>query len=282
MVMDMPSDEALGGRSERAPRPADLSDTARRLRLAFLRWRIPIVKAFEWKQLWPQVPDVEHKWVRPSEDLLPTHPELLLVQPGSAIVDVAGGLGRVARRLAPAVGRDGIIISIEMHRIRTERARRFACEQNLTNLQFRPGLAERLPLPDSSVDAAVNEWTGPIWVLGLGTAMVNEMARVVRPGGRIAVTHRLVQLRLGALDQPWVQYKDIYNWVRSAFVHPQLTIVAERVWGQTVPPVAGENLTHWMEQYLPRLLTPSGTFGPEQADPVADVYLTVIAERVRS
>jgi lysyl-tRNA synthetase class 2 len=97
------------------------------------------------------------------------------------------------------------------------------------NLQFRPGLAQRLPLPDGSVDAAVSEWTGEIWRLGIGPAMVSEMARVVRPGGRIAVTHRLVQLRLGALDQPWVQYPDIYRWVRDAFLLPELTIVAENV-----------------------------------------------------
>ena len=228
-------------------------------------------------------PDVEDKWVRPSDDLLPNHPELLGLGPAGSILDVCGGLGRVARRLAPAVGPDGIVISIEMHRIRTERARRFAYEQDLMTLQFRPGLAERLPLPDRSVDAAVNEWTGPIWVLGLGPAMVSEMARVVRPGGRIAVTHRLVQLRLGALDQPWVQYKEIYRWVRAAFEHPDLTIVSERVWGQTVPPVAGENVSRWMEQYIPRLVIHDrGTFGPEDPDPgatIADVFLTIVAER---
>jgi hypothetical protein len=71
--------------------PADASDVARRLRLTYLRWRIPVVKAFEWKQLWPQYPDVEHCWVRPSDDLIPNHPELLhLGSPGS-IVDVCGG-----------------------------------------------------------------------------------------------------------------------------------------------------------------------------------------------
>jgi len=286
VVMDMPSDEVLQGLTERTPPPAELPDVARRLRRAYLRWRIPIVRATEWPQWWPQIPDVEHKWVRPEDDLLPNHPELLLLRPGSALVDVAGGLGRVARRLAPAVGRDGVIISIEFRRSLTERARRFACERNLTNLQFRPGLAERLPLPDSSVDAAVNEWTGPIWVLGLGPAMVNEMTRVVRPGGRIAITHRLVQLTLDALDQPWVQYKDIYKWVRDAFQHPQLTIVAERVWGQTVPSVVGENAVYWREQYMPRLVTPDfGTFGGDAPDPgvtVVDVFLTLVAERVRS
>jgi SAM-dependent methyltransferase len=291
MVMDMPSDEVLLGNAARAPLAVDRSEVTRRLRLAYLRWRLPIVKSFEGEFVWPQVPEVEDKWIRPSDDLLPNHPELLGLGPGSSIVDVCGGLGRVARRLAPAIGPDGVIVSIELRRVMTERARRFACERNLTNLQFRPGLAQRLPLPDSSVDAAVNEWTGVIWVLGLGPAMVNEMARVVRPGGRIAVTHRLVQLRLSTLDQPWVQYKDIYRQVRDAFQHPELTIVAERVWGQTVPSVAGENRRDWLEQYLPRLVTSTGGTlrhedgnqeGNGDVDPsatIADVFLTLVAER---
>jgi ubiquinone/menaquinone biosynthesis C-methylase UbiE len=280
-VMDMPSDEVLLGNSER-PTPAG-SPPARRLRLAYVRWRVPLLKSFEAPFVWPQVPDVEDKWIRPTDDLLPNHPELLQLRLGSTIVDVCGGLGRVARRLAPAVGPDGIIISIELRRLMTERARRFAYEQNAMALQFRPGLAQRLPLPDGSVDAAVNEWTGVIWNLGLGPAMVNEMTRVVRPGGRIAVTHRLVQLRLGALDQPWVQYKDIYGWVRDAFRHPELTIVAERVWGQTVPSVVGENARDWTERYLPRLVTHHGEKvddgDADPRSPIADVFLTLIAER---
>jgi hypothetical protein len=111
--------------------------------------------------------------------------------------------------------------------------------------------------------------------------MVSEMVRVVRPGGRIAVTHRLVQLRLEALDQPWVQYKDIYRWVRDAFRHPELTIVAERVWGQTVPSVAGENARDWTERYMPRLLTHHGEKidGADPGSTVADVFLTLVAER---
>jgi SAM-dependent methyltransferase len=281
VVMDMPSDEVLLGNAEPAPMPANRSERARRLRLAYVRWRVPILKSFEAPFVWPQIPEVEDKWIRPSDDLLPNHPELLRLGPGSTIVDVCGGLGRVARRLAPAIGRDGVIVSIELRRIMTERARRFACELNAMNLQFRPGLAQRLPLPDRSVDAAVNEWTGVIWNLGLGPAMVSEMVRVVRPGGRIAVTHRLVQLRLEALDQPWVQYKDIYRWVRDAFRHPELTIVAERVWGQTVPSVAGENARDWTERYMPRLLTHHGEKidGADPGSTVADVFLTLVAER---
>jgi ubiquinone/menaquinone biosynthesis C-methylase UbiE len=194
---------------------------------------------------------------------------------------VCGGLGRVARRLSPAVGEDGAVISIEMFRCISDRARRFACERGFTNLHFRPGLAQRIPLPDATADAAVNEWTGAIWELGMGPALIGEMARVVRPGGRIAATHRLVQLRLSSLDQPWVQYEKIYSWMREAFGHPELDIVSERVWGQIVPSMVGENATLWRKQYMPRLINPFDlTYAyDDNPDTCADVYLTIIAQR---
>lgn len=285
VVINMPGDEVLLGNTDSGWLSEETSETARPFRLAYLRWRIPLIKSLEGDCPWSQIPDAEDKWVRSAEDLLPNHPELLLLKQGSSIVDVCGGMGRVARRLAPAVGPDGIIISIELRRFLTERARRFAYEGNFTNLQFRPGRAERLPLPDNTVDAAVNEWTGAIWELGLGSTMVAEMARVVRPGGRIAVTHRLVQLRLDALNKPWVQYEQIYKWVRDAFRHPELTIVAELVWGQTVPSKGGENASLWVEQYMPRLINANDWIfpheGPDQESSLADVYLTMVAERRR-
>jgi ubiquinone/menaquinone biosynthesis C-methylase UbiE len=257
VLTGMPGDEVLLGNTDRGWLTEETSNAGRRFRLAYLRWRIPLIKGSEGDCPWSQIPELEDRWIRSGEDLLPNHPELLLLAPGSSIVDVCGGMGRVARRLSAAVGPDGMVISIEMRRVLSERARRFAQEGNFTNLQFRPGLAQRLPLPDRTVDAAVNEWTGAIWELGLGPAMVNEMVRVVRPGGRIAVTHRLVQLQLDTLDAPWVQYRQIYQWVRNAFRHPQLTVIAERVWGQTVPSMVGQNASLWTEQFMPRLVNPN-------------------------
>ncbi len=281
VIVNLPSDEVLLGNTLSTSRPNELSDFANSYRTSFLRWRLPLLKSCENDNSWSQIPEVEDKLVRAEEDLLPNHPELLLLRPGSFVVDVCGGLGRVARRLSPVVGQDGLIISIEMFRCLSDRARRFACERSITNLHFRPGLAQRLPLPDGTADAAVNEWTGGIWELGLGPTMVREMARVVRPGGRVAVTHRLVQLHLASLGQPWVQYQEIYSWMREAFVHPELTIVVERVWGQIVPSLVGENATLWRKQYMPRLVNPYDVTYQYDESPGkhADVYFTIIAQR---
>lgn len=278
---NLPSDEVLLGQA--APQPVARSELDASLRLAYLRWRLPLLKAYEGDNTFSQTPDAEEKLVRLKEDLLPNHPELLKLQPGSVIVDVCGGNGRVARRLSPLVGRDGLVVSIEMLRCVSDRARRFACELGFTNIQFRSGLAQRLPLPDGAADAAVNEWTGAIWQLGLGTEMLGEMARVVRVGGRIAVTHRLVRLPLTRLDQPWVQFGDIYGQMQAAFARPGLKTVCERVWGQTVSSLTGEKATAWRKHYMPRVINPFDVTYTQDSEPGphADVCLTIIAERVQ-
>jgi ubiquinone/menaquinone biosynthesis C-methylase UbiE len=281
LIVNLPSDEVLLGNTASSSPSSHLSDFADNFRASYLRWRLPLLKSCENDNTWSQLPEVEDKLVRAGEDLLPNHPELLLLRPGSVVVDVCGGLGRVARRLSPAVGDEGLVISIEMFRCLSDRARRFACERGIMNLHFRPGLAQRIPLPDATADAAVNEWTGGIWELGIGPTMIGEMARVVRPGGRIAVTHRLVQLHLASLGQPWVQYEKIYAWMRESFARQDLTIIAERVWGQIVPSLVGENATHWRKQYMPRLINPHDiTYRYDDSpDTRADVYLTIIAQR---
>lgn len=281
-IANLPSDEVLLGNATSLP-PDGLSDVARRFRLAYLRWRLPLLMSAEGDNTFSQTPEAEEKLVCLREDLLPNHPELLQLVAGSVIVDVCGGNGRVARRLSPLVGRDGLVISVEMLRCVTDRARRFASERGFTNLQFRNGLAQRIPLPNGVVDAAVNEWTGAIWQLGLGPAMVAEMARVVRPGGRIAVTHRLVRLPLARLRQPWVQFDNIYALMLAAFDRPELTILAERIWGHTVSTLVGERASAWRKHYMPRVVNPFDVTYTEDKDPGphADVCLTIIAERVR-
>jgi SAM-dependent methyltransferase len=282
-VVDLPSDEVVLGNTSAPTRVAEAEqpDLVDRFRAAYLRHRIASLQQCELDNTFSQTPEAEEKLVPAHEDLLPNHPDLLLLRPGSVLIDVCGGLGRVARRLAPAVGDEGLVISIEMLRCVSDRGRAFAGERNLANLHFRPGLAQRIPLPDGTVDAAVNEWTAGIWELGLGPAMVSEMARVVRPGGRIAVNHRLVRIPLTRLGQSWAQYEEIYGWMCDAFAHPDLDIVTKRVWGQIAPSMVGENATHWRKQFLPRIVNPFDITYQSDEHPGAhaDVFLTMIAQR---
>lgn len=252
-----------------------------RLRLAYVRWRVPILKLIEGENTWSQTTEAEAKVVIPQTDLLPNNPDLLGLFPGAVLVDVCGGLGRVARRMAPALGADGLVISIEMLPCLSDRARQVAALQGISNVSFRTGLAQRLPLADGVADAAVNEWTAGIWELGLGPEMLREMARVVRRNGRVAVTHRLVRMPLAKLDQPWVQFPQIYDLMHKAFDGAALSILEERVWGQVSPSLVGEYAADWRKQYVPRLVSPYDLFYncEEESGKHADVYLTIVAER---
>ena len=280
-IVNLPSDEVLLGNAQPPASPVPPSALFERFRLAYLRWRLPVLKGCENDNSWSQVPEVEDRLIRVKGDYLPEHPEVLGLKPGDVLVDVCGGLGRVARRMSAAVGSGGMVISIEMFRCISELARRFASERGFRNLHFRQGIAQRLPLPDAVADAAVNEWTGAIWELGLGPAMIGEMARVVRPGGRIATTHRLVRLDLGRLAEPWVQYAEIYNWIRQSFERHDLSIITEHIWGQVAPSMIGERATQWRKQYMPRLINPHDFIytHDENNNPCADVYLTIVAQK---
>ncbi|HET7505836.1 MAG TPA: methyltransferase domain-containing protein [Kofleriaceae bacterium] len=281
--LDLASDEEILGNTR--PRTATLREhcdpgaplaQARRLHLERLT---RMLRRVEHRTMWAQVPEAEALWIKPGEDLIPNNPSLLGLAPGAQVVDVCGGMGRVARRLAPHVGREGSIVSIEMEGHVVERARRFAAMAGFGWIQFRKGLAQRIPLPDACADAVINEWTGAIWQLGLGPAMLGEMARIVRPGGRVAVTHRIVLVPLEDPTRPSSSIPGIYRLVKQAFAATNLVLVEERVWGQTLPQCRGAPLRWMIEQYLPRLVDSlEGTF--EEEDPErADIYLTLIARR---
>lgn len=257
---------------------ADRSGIAR-LRHAHLRAVTKKLRKRENRVLWAQIPEAEDLWVKSREDLLPNNPDLLGVGAGATIVDFCGGMGRVARRLEPIVGSTGTVISMEREDLIVERARHFAARAGRGNIQFRKGLAQRVALPDAFADATVNEWTGAIWQLGLGPAMLSEMARIVKPGGRVAVTHRLVILRLDELLRPTSAIANIYRQVMDAFAAADLEIVEERVWGQKLPQFYGAPLKWLVEEYLPRIYDlldgPYDTKAPDRAD----TYLTVIGRR---
>jgi arsenite methyltransferase len=65
-------------------------------------------------------------------------------------------------------------------------ARRNAAEANATNVEFRKGTIEALPLDDASVDVVISNCV--INLASDKTAVFREIARVLRPGGRMGVS----------------------------------------------------------------------------------------------
>jgi demethylmenaquinone methyltransferase/2-methoxy-6-polyprenyl-1,4-benzoquinol methylase len=116
---------------------------------------------------------LHHRWRRRAADL--AH-----VAPGDRVLDVATGTGDLAIELDRRVGPGGQVVGIDFSEQMLERARAKA-----PGVSFESGDALALPYPDASFDAATVGFGARNFAdLDRGLA---EMARVVRPGGRVVI-----------------------------------------------------------------------------------------------
>lgn len=106
----------------------------------------------------------------------------LAPQAGERVLDVATGTGWTARRVAT---RGAQVVGVDIAADLLDAARGFARAAGL-DIEFRLADAERLPFSDGEFDAAIS--TCGVMFVGKPEAAAAELARVVRPGGRLALT----------------------------------------------------------------------------------------------
>ena len=105
---------------------------------------------------------------------------------GETVLDLGSGGGIDVLLSARRVGPTGRAIGIDMTDEMLALARRNAAEAGASNVEFRKGTIERLPVDDASVDVVISNC-----VINLASdkrAVFTEIARVLRPGGRVGVT----------------------------------------------------------------------------------------------
>ena len=105
---------------------------------------------------------------------------------GETVLDLGSGGGIDVLLSARRVGPTGRAIGVDMTDEMLELARRNAAEANATNVEFRKGTIEALPLDDASVDVVISNC-----VINLASdkaRVFREIARVLRPGGRMGVS----------------------------------------------------------------------------------------------
>jgi arsenite methyltransferase len=105
---------------------------------------------------------------------------------GETVLDLGSGAGADVLIAARRVGPTGRAIGLDMTDEMLELARRNAATAGASNVEFLRGYIEELPLPDNSVDVVISNC-----VINLSAdkhQVIREAARVLRPGGRFAVS----------------------------------------------------------------------------------------------
>jgi arsenite methyltransferase len=105
---------------------------------------------------------------------------------GETVLDLGSGGGGDVLLSARRVGPGGHVYGLDMTDEMLDLARRNAADAGTTNVEFRKGTIEEIPLPDSSVDVVISNC-----VINLSAdkpAVFAQMHRVLRPGGRLGMT----------------------------------------------------------------------------------------------
>lgn len=120
----------------------------------------------------------------------------LALKPGETVLDLGSGPGLDALLAARQVGPEGRVIGVDMTPAMLERARANAAKIGVSHVEFREGRLEALPVESGTIDAVTSNCV--INLVPDKRAVFAEIARVLRPGGRVVISDILLNGRLPA------------------------------------------------------------------------------------
>jgi ubiquinone/menaquinone biosynthesis C-methylase UbiE len=135
-----------------------------------------------WNEAAPAYPSLAERFVPFRAELV----RQLGPAAGESILDLGTGHGEPAMTIAGAVGATGRVVGVDLSEGMVDLAGRTARERHLSNMEFRVMDCSALDFPDASFDGVVSSFGFQIFTDPAKAA--REARRVLRPGGRIAVS----------------------------------------------------------------------------------------------
>jgi SAM-dependent methyltransferase len=124
---------------------------------------------------------------------------------GQTVVDIGAGSGMDTFLAAKAVGSTGAVIAVDMTPAMLERGRENIALTGMSQIEYRQGLAEALPVPDATADLVISN--GVINLSPEKDRVFAEAFRVLKSGGRLQIADIVVHK-----DIPPAGREDIAIW----------------------------------------------------------------------